>query len=213
MDPLTCQQACLSPTALGALTAVTPVGSGLSLCWEACLHVPDWQTPRTQRSDPGPRSGLCPPRAGPAPLRDLCLLCLSVLRSTLTADVEVLSTALNHGLLESEPHTPDRAGPTVHRQCLWDTPERGITSHSVSEAHQHPHTKAMPASQADCFLLLSALYWSPGNALSGSLLCLGPSLMFSSWGASQQPPRVSLPQARAFEPVLPHETSGGIALP
>lgn len=106
MDPLTCQQACLSPTALGALTAVTPVGSGRSLCWEACLHVPNWQTPRTQRSDLGPRLGLCSPGAGPAPLRGLCLLCLSVLRSTLTADIKVLSIALNHELLESEPHNP-----------------------------------------------------------------------------------------------------------
>lgn len=90
----------------GDLTAVTPVGSGRSLCWEACLHVPNWQTPRTQRSDLGPRLGLCPPGAGPAPLQGLCLPCLSVLRSTLTADVKGLSTARNHELLESEAHSP-----------------------------------------------------------------------------------------------------------
>lgn len=68
-------------------------GSGRALSWEA-------------GNPPGPRLGLCARGAVPAPLRDLRLLCLHVLRNTLTANVEVPSTALGRELPESEAHDP-----------------------------------------------------------------------------------------------------------
>lgn len=71
------------------------------------------------------------------PLRDLRLLCLRVLRNTLTVKVEVPSTALGHELPENDAHNLSQGLSKVHRQCQWDTPERGIAPHSTGNPKQH----------------------------------------------------------------------------
>lgn len=189
------------------------------------MHGLNRQTCRTHRSYLGPRLGLCPMEhslSSPVHLFCRSILLLRVPRTVLTAHTgaAVYSPELWALRAKSTPDPPLdpstllRAWHKVHREKLWDTPKLGITPSSLC---QKPKSTPFHKSNG-CFvvllwfLLLSALYLSPGDAVSPTscqvtfsvlprslthALLLGGLPTAHSW---------SLPQACDSEPMLSHGT-------